>query len=613
MIDRKQLYKQSSKDSLIESSRDMSYQQPGDMKTSESIKYWMYAPGEGASKWKLCQEDKMMCIGWDDMGDLSVFNFIDDIKGRMKEVYKNIDSSFRNDGLALWEFANIIKFGDVVFAKQGKTKIIGRGIVKGTYIYNQQYDSYRNIIDVEWTHVGEWEAPYNSVTKTLTDITKYPTYVNKLEALFSDEKAKQYWWLVANPKIWSFGSMQVGTIQNYTLYNDNGNRRRIFQNFLDAREGDKVIGYESTPTKQVVALVEIAKANDGKFIYFRKTESLPAPIDYSMIKNIPDLADMEYMKNQQGSFFRLQEGEYNVLMDLIREDNPVKIEQGNNTYGEADFLNDVFMEKENYARLKALLLAKKNVILQGAPGVGKTFSAKRLAYSIMGEIDASRIEFVQFHQSYTYEDFIMGYKPNEDNGFYLKRGVFYTFCKRAKADPGRQYFFIIDEINRGNLGKIFGELLMLIEKDYRGESIKPAYSDEPFDVPGNLYIIGMMNTADRSLAMIDYALRRRFSFFEMTPAFQTHGFRVYQQTLHNEQFDKIVEGIIALNEVIAKDDSLGRGFCIGHSYLCNQAVATTEWMQNVIDYDILPMLREYWFDNDKQYEQQSHKLRELLR
>lgn len=477
--------------------------------------------------------------------------------------------------------------------------------------------------NVNWIHNDEWNYSIAKQPLTnLTDISKNSDLVknlndmvinNNVATLSEATSGRKYWWLVANPKIWSIANMQVGTIQDYTLYNDNGNRRRIFQNFLDAKEGDMVIGYESTPTKQIVALAEIAKPNDGKLIYIRKTESLPVPIDYSKIKSIPELADMEYMKNQQGSFFKLKEDEYNIIMDIIREDNPVRAEQKNDIYDEESFLNDVFMDKSQYARLKSLLLTKKNVILQGAPGVGKTFAAKRLAYSILGEVDKSHVEFVQFHQSYTYEDFIMGFRPNEEGGFYLKRGIFYNFCKKAKADPDSKYFFIIDEINRGNLSKIFGELLMLIENDYRGESIKLAYSDELFDVPRNLYIIGMMNTADRSLAMIDYALRRRFSFFDMIPAFQTEGFKAYQKKVDNKQFDNIIDGIVKLNEVISNDDSLGQGFCIGHSYFCNQKEVNIEWLQNVIDYDILPMLKEYWFDDIKQYEQQSNILKALLK
>ena len=263
--------------------------------------------------------------------------------------------------------------------------------------------------------------------------------------------------------------------------------------------------------------------------------------------------------------------------------------------------------------MKVLLKKKQNIILQGAPGVGKTFTAERLAYTLMGEKDKQRVEMVQFHQNYSYEDFILGYKPNSDGGFELKHGVFYKFCKKALNTPDKEFFFIIDEINRGNLSKVFGELLMLIENSYRGKEIKLAYTDELFTVPKNLYIIGMMNTADRSLAMIDYALRRRFSFFEMHPGFATEGFKRYQSQLSSEKLDKFIQGIQNLNEVINKDDSLGNGFCIGHSYFCNQAEFSTEWLENVLEYDIEPMLKEYWFDDTQKYESHINILRTLLK
>lgn len=265
-------------------------------------------------------------------------------------------------------------------------------------------------------------------------------------------------------------------------------------------------------------------------------------------------------------------------------------------YKKEDFLNEVYMAEENYNTLVGLLKNKKNLILQGAPGVGKTFAATRLAYSMMGEKDDSRIEFVQFHQNYSYEDFIMGYKP-QDEGFKLTNGIFYQFCMNAAEHPDKDYFFIIDEINRGNMSKIFGELLMLIEKDYRGTTVTLAYSRTAFSVPKNLYIIGMMNTADRSLAMIDYALRRRFSFYEMEPGFNSEGFKAYQASLKNETFNTLIEQIIDLNKEINIDDSLGPGFRIGHSYFCGQEECTEEWMKAVVYYDIIPMLQEYWFDD----------------
>lgn len=198
---------------------------------------------------------------------------------------------------------------------------------------------------------------------------------------------------------------------------------------------------------------------------------------------------MEFIQNKNGSLFKVAPDEYEYLIDLIRESNPKEENKQLKPYTQENFLNEVYMSEEDYTKLRLLLQNKKNIILQGAPGVGKTFSAKRLAYSMMGDIDESRIEFIQFHQNYSYEDFMMGYRPNEDGGFELKKGVFYNFCKRAQSNPDKDYYFIIDEINRGNLSKIFGELLMLIEKDYRDTEIKLAYNGEMFCVPSNLYII----------------------------------------------------------------------------------------------------------------------------
>lgn len=281
-------------------------------------------------------------------------------------------------------------------------------------------------------------------------------------------------------------------------------------------------------------------------------------------------------------------------------DNVQDLESGvNEKYGKDDFLAEVYITGAKYDRLLNVLKRKKNIILQGAPGVGKTFAAKRLAYAMMGEKDKERIEFIQFHQNYSYEDFMMGYKPTENGGFEMQYGVFYRFCKKAENNPEKDYFFIIDEINRGNMSKIFGELLLLIEKDYRGTSSKLAYQNLNFSVPENLYIIGMMNTADRSLAMIDYALRRRFSFFDMEPGFDTDGFKEYQEKLGSDKFNALIECIKELNNEIADDPSLGKGFCIGHSYFCGLQAdeCTQELLEGIVEYDILPMLSEYWFDN----------------
>lgn len=416
-----------------------------------------------------------------------------------------------------------------------------------------------------------------------------------------------YWFLSANPKIWSMSSMPVGKEQSYTLYNDNGNKRRVFQNFLDAKVGDMIIGYESTPIKQVVAILEVIKEQDGERIYFKKVESLSSPIDFSLLKACPGLENMEFFVCSQGSLFKLMKNEYNLILDLIREENPIQINKVINKYTKEDFLNDVYVTDTKYDRFVSVLKKKKNIILQGPPGVGKTFAAKRLAYSIMEEKDDDRIEFVQFHQNYSYEDFMLGYKPC-GNGFEMKYGIFYQFCQKASNHPDKDYFFIIDEINRGNMSKIFGELLMLIEPDYRDNKIKLAYNGLDFSVPQNLHIIGMMNTADRSLALIDYALRRRFSFFTMEPGFDKDGFKKYQQKLNSPVFDKLIDQVKDLNDEILKDDSLGSGFCIGHSYFCNLDTCTNEVLLDIVDFDILPMLNEYWFDEPSKVERWENNL-----
>lgn len=283
-------------------------------------------------------------------------------------------------------------------------------------------------------------------------------------------------------------------------------------------------------------------------------------------------------------------------------------------YSKNDFLAEVYMSKEDYDKLANLLLIKKNIILEGAPGVGKTFAAKRLAFSMMGVKDVSRITMVQFHQSYSYEDFVMGFRPTGD-GFELKRGVFYNFCKKAEADQARDYFFVIDEINRGNLSRIFGELFMLVENDKRGLMVQLLYSDEKFSVPKNVHIIGTMNTADRSLAMLDYALRRRFAFFAIKPGFTSSGFRQYQEGLNNEKYDKLITCIESLNNFIAADELLGEGFCIGHSYFCNLSPATIndQVLSGIIEYEIIPLLKEYWFDEPAKVKDWSAKLREAIK
>jgi 5-methylcytosine-specific restriction protein B len=372
----------------------------------------------------------------------------------------------------------------------------------------------------------------------------------------------------------------------------------------DMKPGDIIFakkGRKNIIGRGTVASDYIYDASRGSFKHVRKVQWDP-----KVNCEYPDLMAMKVLTDITSDAGYVQK-----LNDIYDEAAAVQ-KITFSLYGKDDFLREVYLSEEDYESLRHVLFAKQNVILQGAPGVGKTYAARRLAWSVMGEKDPNRIAMLQFHQSYSYEDFIMGFRPTE-SGFELRKGAFYSFCKKAEENPDKPYFLIIDEINRGNLSKIFGELFMLIEKDKRGIELQLLYSGEKFSVPDNLYIIGTMNTADRSLAMLDYALRRRFSFFEMKPGFESEGFKKYQEELASPAADRLIGAVKNLNSEIAKDDSLGDGFCIGHSYFADLKEDTEAKLSAVVEYDLIPLLKEYWFDEPDKVRFWADKLRSALK
>lgn len=576
--------------------------------------YWIYSPGENAYMWDYCKENGKMVLGYNEIGDLNLLEEYTELEKAVKEAYYKENPM--HDKCALDDFKNNMQVGDIVIAKKGVKKLIGYGEVISDYYYDTERETYKHTRDVKWIKTGMWnvedvEGQKQVVSKTLTDLTKYGEYPMKFLRLMEGESEpvsqdRNYFWLNANPKIWSFSELKVGECIEYTAVNESGNKRRIYRNFENAKKGDMVIAYESNPTKAIVGLCVVEEELKDNIIKIKKLETLINPIPLADIQSAPELSNTEYRQNPQGSLFVLTENEYNYILDVVREVN-INNHKEVDSYTKQDFLSKVYMSEDEYDKLCNLLDRKKNIILQGAPGVGKTYMAKKLAYSIMGCKDDSRIKFVQFHQSYSYEDFVEGFRPTETT-YKLEQGVFFNFCEQAKNNPDKKYFFIIDEINRGNLSKIFGELLMLIEKDKRDEKLSLAYSKKAFSVPENLYIIGMMNTADRSLAMIDYALRRRFAFYKVKPAFENDKFIEYKNSLDNAKFNKLIDTIKVINAEIREDLSLGEGFEIGHSYFCELDKVTDMDIESIVTYEILPLLEEYWFDNTDKYNEWKDKL-----
>lgn len=350
------------------------------------------------------------------------------------------------------------------------------------------------------------------------------------------------------------------------------------------------------------------------------THRIDPPISRETLLGHPVLKNMTVLRAPQGSHFLLTEHEADVLEELSHSSNS---QTKAAPFSLGDALSGLFLAQSDFKGILAALRRKKNVVLQGAPGVGKTFIANRLAYALLGQEDKTRVEMIQFHQSYAYEDFIQGYRPKE-GGFHRRDGCFFQFCNRARTDPGRPYVFIIDEINRGNLSKIFGELMMLIEHDKRGSvwAMPLTYSDieDPrFSVPENVHLLGLMNTADRSLALVDYALRRRFAFFSLKNQFESQAFRdhLLKHNTPNEIVEHIVRTMTELNRTICGDqkNDLGPGFAIGHSFFCDPKLEDTlpdawrRWHGDIIDQEIAPLLREYWFDNPDKAEQEIGRLR----
>lgn len=492
------------------------------------------------------------------------------------------------------------------------------------------FDAYRQIVGARTNVPIGLEIDQFLSWLYETKIEKDATSNAKRYWLFAPGTGGEYWEEFYSQRIMAIGWDYLGDLNHYNSKGDiveamreydnkpeksKNNALSCFSFCKDMRPGDVVFAKKGQ--KEIIGWGEIS--SDYSFDDSRPSMKHVRRVDdwreghWPASKNLPLKTITEVTKNSEyfSSLVGIGDERGGSVTDTSNAAAPVKT-----AYSIENAVEELFQEKETVRIWLDQWKSKKNLILQGAPGVGKTFVARRLAYALMGEKDDNRVKSVQFHQSYGYEDFVQGIKPVSNNGrtgFELRDGVFYNFCVEARRDDKKEYVFIIDEINRGNISRIFGELLMLIEKDKREQKYAVQLADreegqKSFFVPDNVYILGLMNTADRSLAVVDYALRRRFRFVTIEPAFANEGFSKHmEKNCGKELADEIIQKLNELNKKIAGDTAnLGPGFCVGHSYFME--VNDHDDFKNVIDFEIKPLLREYWFDQIKTAEQQIESL-----
>ena len=539
------------------------------LNTNRDRKYWIYAPGENAIYWDEFYEEGLMGIGWDKIGDLNQYGDRNDIKKALKKEY-GITNNPMNHSLANYEFRDVISIGDIIIPKSGRDTYLGYGIVTSDYYYDSEVDSYTSRRKVDWKKKGKWDSGgFQIALKTLTDITKYPNYVKELNKLIGIEE-------------------------------DNDLQQT---NTSDMAHSLNTIFYGPPGTGKTFKL--------SKELFPKYTDSIESKSREELLDEL--IADYKWFEIMAAVVYQLKSCKVNEISnhELIQAKARVNSSKSlkaviwsslqSHTDSDCDFVNvkDRSNPQIMWKNKDRTWQFHDNFDEDSITNSIELLEKSQNLESLKGD-SIKRYEFTTFHQSFSYEDFIEGIKPvmddenNSEVGYEIQDGIFKKISTKARNNPDQKYALFIDEINRGNVANIFGELITLIEPDKReGEenelSVILPYSKKPFSVPKNLDIIGTMNTADRSVEALDTALRRRFSFIEMTP--NSKVLKDENITCGNVDIPKLLDTInLRIEKLLDKDH------CIGHSYFFKlKKDSSLKMLQSIFNDNIIPLLQEYFY------------------
>ncbi|GLR16005.1 EVE domain-containing protein [Portibacter lacus] len=582
--------------------------------------YWLYAPGENARNWEEFYENGIIGLGWDGIGDLKQYDTRDEIKKALVNAYGGKGSK-KNAVLANDDFLNKIKIGDVIIAKKGRSELLGYGVVASNYKYDKNRTEYQKVRLVDWKQKGNWKLDFRLVLKTLTDITKYPSELKEYSTYYEQllgimelnndlEKidpmnfplntilygppgtGKTYHTILRAAEI-----IENRKIESYDealeIFKTNLHDQIEFITFHQNYSYEDFIQGLRPETDNKSSLVFDKKdgvflkiATDALFEYYKKSKSKEESISNSEIDlNEAYLDFIENLKSSDKKDFKTSSGSTIHISGYTKNDN-IEFKHSNSARNYIVSTNRLLKLYNVYSDIESI----KNVHNDIREAIG---GCNTTVYWV------ALNEFISFIKSTSNKSNID--EPDNEKydeiGYESKKKLLTTIdldtLRKVNSNEVKKYVIIIDEINRANISRVFGELITLIEPDKRSHGTIPLEarlpSGDPFIVPSNLFIIGTMNTADKSIALLDIALRRRFEFESMYPKYEIEGQEIYDVNILKK-----------INKEIIK--SKGHDFQIGHAYFMGENKDLVHRMNK----KVIPLLLEYYMNDEKEVKKILH-------